>query len=131
MNPENETGIFHRTINAIDKDDVTTSTNTYFKNEKAKCHRQPNTKDTDQKVEGQDSHFDAHFLDAAFEEARLALKDGEVPVGCVFVKHERSTPCTTDFNDTHPTSKQMFSYDFVMNFYRRMSLLFCNFHRSS
>ena len=42
------------------------------------------------------AYFNGEFLEAAFEEARLAIKEGEVPVGCVFVKqyHGIQPPCT-------------------------------------
>ena len=45
------------------------------------------------------AYFNGEFLEAAFEQARLAIEEGEVPVGCVFVKHNRTVqPPRTKLN---------------------------------
>ena len=61
---------------------------------------QVETKNLDRICENNDKFFNVKYLEAAFEEAKLALKEGEVPVGCVFVKHGQSPVNVKDIPTT-------------------------------
>ena len=47
----------------------------------------PNTTNSESKCIKSDEIFNPEYLEAAFEEAKKAIQDKEVPVGCVFVKN--------------------------------------------
>jgi len=53
------------------------------------CECVMSSANTSSAADEDDFSYDPHFMDLAFREAKLALTEGEVPIGCVFVDGRR------------------------------------------